>query len=306
MNWAAISFDWNQVRAFLATVDTGSLSAAARALGLTQPTLSRQVAALEDDLKMVLFDRVGRSLVPTKIGLELAEHARSMADGAASLSLAAAGREREMDGQVCITATDAMCAYMLPGMLARLKEIAPGIVVEILAVNDVRDLRRREADIAIRGVRPDQPDLIARRMPDVAAYLYGASAYLDRIGRPEKPADIAGAADFIGYNNPDELRATLVMLGFPADRIRIRHSSANAVVVWELVRQGLGLSLMVSEVADRWPGIERVLPSQPPLTFEMWLTTHRELHTSRRIRLVFDFLAEELGALGRSREPGGT
>lgn len=155
--------DWNHLRAFLATVESGSLSAAARSLGLTQPTLGRQVAALEQELGVLLFERLGRSLVPTLAGRELFESARSMGEAASRLSIIASGQSQSIEGLVRITASDIVAAHILPPILKRLNEVAPGIVVDVVADNDVRDLMRREADIAIRHVRPEQPDLIARR-----------------------------------------------------------------------------------------------------------------------------------------------
>ena len=131
MNWAAINFDWNQVRAFLATVEEGTLSAAARALGLTQPTLGRQVAALEASLKVTLFERVGKTLVLTKAGLDLLEHVRQMGEAATRISLSAAGHGQTVEGEVRISTSDGFAAYLLPDILKDLREIAPGISVEV-------------------------------------------------------------------------------------------------------------------------------------------------------------------------------
>ena len=175
MNWQAISFDWNQVRAFLATVEEGSLSAAARALGQTQPTLSRQVSGLEQDLGVTLFERGPRTMTLTDAGVELVDHVRAMGEAAAYLSLAASGQSQAIEGHVSITATDMMATYLLPTMLNRLRESAPNIIVELIASNDVRDLIKREADIAIRHARPDQADLIAKLVGNVSAQLYASS-----------------------------------------------------------------------------------------------------------------------------------
>ncbi|MCJ7598755.1 MAG: LysR family transcriptional regulator, partial [Methyloceanibacter sp.] len=146
MNWRSVAFDWNQARAFLATVEEGSLSAAARALGMTQPTLGRQVAALEQELGVVLFERVGRGLTLTPNGLELVDHVRAMRDAASQVSLTASGQSQTIEGSVCISASEAVAAYQLPPILAKLRDIAPGIEVEVVASTAVSDLRRREAD----------------------------------------------------------------------------------------------------------------------------------------------------------------
>ncbi|MEM9257849.1 MAG: LysR family transcriptional regulator, partial [Pseudomonadota bacterium] len=164
MNWDNLHFDWAQVRAFLATSEEGSLSAAARALRLTQPTLSRQVTSLEQSLGVTLFERGHRQVQLTAAGLELLEHARSMAEAAQRIALAASGQSQAIEGRVCITATETLAAYCLPAILRKLREQAPGIVVEVAASDELRDLIRREADIAIRHAQPTHPDLIARRI----------------------------------------------------------------------------------------------------------------------------------------------
>ena len=202
MKWQTVSFDWNQARAFLVTVEEGSLTAAARALGLTQPTLGRQVAALEDSLGVTLFDRVGRSLRLTPSGLELLDHVRSMGDAAGRVSLTASGQSQTVEGQVCITASDLFSVYHLPPVLDRLRDLAPGIEIEVLASNTISDLQRREADIAIRHVRPQQPDLIAKQLKDTTAHLYASPKYLDRHGRPECVDDLAKAV-FVATGQPD-------------------------------------------------------------------------------------------------------
>ncbi|MEQ8922224.1 MAG: LysR family transcriptional regulator, partial [Roseovarius sp.] len=190
MNWQSIAFDWNQVRAFWATAEEGSFSAAARALGQTQPTLGRQVAGLEEALGVTLFERAGRSLMLTKAGLDLLEHTRAMGAAAERMALTASGAAQEVAGQVRITASDVMCAHMLPPVVARIRQAAPGVEIDLVAANDIRDLQRREADIAIRHVRPEQPDLTARLVQEATVRPYAATVYLEARGRPETAADM--------------------------------------------------------------------------------------------------------------------
>lgn len=291
MNWQAVSFDWNQARAFLATAEEGSLSAAARALGLTQPTLGRQVAALEEDLGVTLFERAGRSLILTQSGLELLDHVRTMGDAASRFSLTASGQSQTIEGQVCITASDSLSAYWLPAVLEKLRKTAPGIEIEIVASNAIRDLKHREADIAIRHVRPEQPDLIAKLVRESTGHLYASTAYLDKHGRPKSPDDLSDAA-FIGFESAERILPFLNGMGLSLTRDNFKLVSANTVVIWELVKQGLGIGAMMKEIADLTPGVECVLPTLEPIPIPIWLVTHRELHTSRRIRLVFDLLAD--------------
>ncbi len=167
--------DWNLARAFCATADTGSLSAATRRLSLTQPTLSRQVAALEAALGVTLFDRIGKRLAITEAGLGLIDYARSMAAAADAMALAAMGRAKDVSGQVCISATDAIAAYVLPEIVYRIRKTAPQISIAVLSTNTLSDLRRREADIAILHVRPTEPELIGRLITETTAHFYAAT-----------------------------------------------------------------------------------------------------------------------------------
>ena len=293
MNWSAISFDWNQVRAFLATAEEGSLSAAARALRQSQPTIGRQVAALEESLGVVLFERVGRTLSLTPTGADLLGHVRAMGEAAGRISLVASGRSEAVEGRVTVSASDVMSVEQLPAVLARLREVAPGIVVEVLASNDISDLQRREADIAIRHLRPEAPELIAKRLGDATAHMYGARSYLDRVGRPASPSDIGHLA-LVGLSDDARLISELNRRGFPFTEDQVRSRSADGNVAWSMVRAGLGVMPMSDAVARKVPEVEPILTELGPITFPVWLTVHREVHTSRRIRIVFDLLAEML------------
>ena len=287
-------FDWTQARAFLATVEAGSLSKAARALGLTQPTLSRQVAGLEVQLGVVLFERVGRALVLTDTGRDLLDHFRDMGAAAERIALAAAGRSTALEGRVTISASDAFSVYVLTPLLPELQAIAPGIEIQVLASNTISDLQRREADIAIRHLRPVEPELIGRQVGEWPARLYAAPSYLDRRGRPLVPKDLAGH-DFLGFAPVERLVATLNAFGLPVARRNFRYVTDNSLVLAGMAERGLGVGVTPSVLAARMAGLEPVLPDWPGIPVPLWLIAHRELQTSRRIRTVFDFLAEALG-----------
>ena len=305
MNWRNVSFDWNQARAFLVVAEEGSLTAAAKALGLTQPTLGRQVAALESSLGVALFERVGRGLEPTPAGLELLEDVRAMGEAAGRLSLAATGKAQAVEGLVAITASDVMCAYILPPVLERLREAAPGLEIELVASGQIQDLKRREADIAIRHVQPTQPDLIARALPETTAHLYAASAYLNAFGRPARREDLAEHR-FIGFDGAGRLPLALREFGLPVAPEQFRVFCEQGLVSWELVRRGLGVGVMVREVAEQTPEVEMMLPHLPPIPVPTWLVTHRELRTSPRIRLVFDVLATVFTEAAKRRQSRST
>ncbi|WP_434052869.1 MAG: LysR family transcriptional regulator [Roseibium sp.] len=303
MNWQSITFDWNQARAFLVTAEEGSLSAAARALGLTQPTLSRQVAALEETLGVTLFERVNKSLILTEAGVELAEHVRAMGDAASRVSLAASGQSQQIEGLVTISTTDVMAAYILPDILQDLRTKAPGIEIRVVSTNSLSDLRRREADIAIRHVAPDHPELYARKLRDAKGRIFAARSYLERFGRKLTKAD-APKLDFLGYEDNEQLIGYLRALGLEVSQANIKISSPNLLVAWEYVRLGFGLGVGADEIAARCPEIAPAFEDVSPLSFPIWLVTHRELHTSLRIRTVFDHLAEGLLKEWRDALPG--
>jgi len=277
----------------LATVEEGSLSGAARALGQTQPTLGRQVAALEAQLDVVLFERVGRSLVVTQSGLELVDHVRAMCEAANRISLTASGQSQTIEGQVRITASDVMSAHILPAALKQLREIAPLVDIDVVAANDIRDLQLREADIAIRHIRPEQPDLIARLVDEMTAHFYASTSYLDKHGHPASLDELSDH-QFVGFGDNDRMIEHLNPLGLGLSPKNFRAGSQSGVVAWEMAQHGLGIIVMADEVAAGAPGMERVATGMDPFVFPVWLTTHRELHTSRRIRLVFDLLADFL------------
>ncbi|PSL19078.1 LysR family transcriptional regulator [Shimia abyssi] len=295
MNLTNRPFDWNHLRAFLTTAEQGSLSGAARQLRLTQPTLGRQVSALEEDLGLLLFERVGRTLHLTGAGRELLTHVREMGTAADRVALAAAGQSQDIAGRVAITASDVYSAYLLPPVLHRLRTSAPRLTIDVVAANDVRDLMRREADIAVRHVRPEQPDLVARLLREETAHFYATPEYLDRMGTPANKEDLAHHA-FISFGDTRLLIEHLKSWGLSLDETHFRVGSNSGLIAWDMVRQGFGIAPMSDQVAAQTPGVIRILKDVEPIRFPVWLTTHREVHTSKRIRMVFDVLAEHLGA----------
>lgn len=295
MDWRSVRFDWNRARAFLVTAEEGSLTAAARALGMAQPTLGRQVDALQAELGVVLFERVGRGLTLTPSGVELLEHVRGMGEAANRLSLAATGQSQQIEGRVSIAASEIHAAFLLPPIIKRLRQQEPRIEIEIVASSRSSDLQRREADIAVRNFRPSEPELIARRIRDLPGRLYATPQYLDSIGNPRLPYDLQAAA-FISIDGSGTgmFLDGLNRLGLGLTERNFPIIAENYLVMWELVKQGLGIGVMDGTIGDAEPLVQRALPDLEPLMFTIWLVAHRELHTSRRVRVVFDLLVEEL------------
>lgn len=293
MDWRSVKFDWNKARAFLVTAEEGSLSAAARALGMAQPTLGRQVDGLEQELGIVLFERVGRGLSLTPSGLELLKHVREMGNAAGRVSLTALGQSQALEGTICISASETYAAVLLPPIIAKLRIMEPGIQIEIVVANHASDLRRREADIAIRNFRPTEPDLIAKKIGNADARLYATPDYIAKIGNPTKRSDLRHA-DFVNLDHGGMMLEGLNTLGLGLTETNFPILTENYLVMWELVRQGVAIGILDAHIGDADPIVRRVLPDLEPLVFPIWLVAHRELSTSRRIRRVYDFLGEEL------------
>jgi DNA-binding transcriptional LysR family regulator len=249
MDWRSIKFDWNKARAFLVTAEEGSLSAAARALGMAQPTLGRQVDGLEQELGIVLFERVGRGLTLTPSGLELLDHVRDMGEAAGRVSLTALGQSQALEGTICISASETYAAVLLPPIIAKLRIMEPGIQVEIVVANHASDLRRREADIAIRNFRPTEPDLIAKKIGDADAILYATPDYIGKIGNPTKPYDLRHA-DFVNMDHGGMMLKGLNTLGLGLTEANFPLLTESYLVMWELVRQGAAIGVLDAHIGD--------------------------------------------------------
>lgn len=289
-----LAFDWNLVRALLATAEHGTYTAAAEALGTTQPTVGRQIAALEAHFHVTLVERAGRGVELTPAALELLEHARTMADGARRLALAAEGHTLALEGVVTISASEVISVHLLPPIVEALCAAYPLLRLDVVATAELSDLRRREADIAIRNVRPEDPELIATRLPDRRAWLYGSSAYLDHIGRPRAGDDVSHIT-ICGFDRSPRLRDVLATLGVAISETQVRIASESMLLQWQLARRGHALAVMMEDVGDADPTMERALPGMAPFPVPMWLAAHRGVHTSRRVRVVFDALVAALG-----------
>ena len=291
-----INFDWNRARAFLITAEEGSFSAAARALRSTQPTVGRQVAGLEEELGVTLFERVGTRLELTVSGLELLEHVRAMGDAANRTSLVATGQSESVEGNVCITASEAIAAFLLPPILEKLRRCHPGITLELVISNEARDLHRREADIAIRNFQPEHPDLIAHKIRVTTAHFYAAPSYSERMGPLETSEDLA-RVEVLGFESGENMVEQMknhLNLTLRNDQFPV--VTNNHLVQWELCKQGAGVCLMMDEVAELDATVQKVFPELPSISVPIWVVCHRELRTSRRLRLVFDWIVEGLSS----------
>jgi DNA-binding transcriptional LysR family regulator len=288
-----IFFDWALVRSFLAVLEQGSLLGAARQLQSSQPTIGRHVAELEKQLGLVLFDRTGRGLIPTEAALRLADSARAMQSGADQLARSVVGADRSTSGTVRISASQPMACFVLPPLLAQMRSYLPDVQVELVASNSVSNLLRREADIAVRMVQPEQATVIARRVGKVLLRACAHQDYLRRRGVPRQPSDLL-AHELIGGDRDDATLRGFAARGLPVERKDFAFRSDDLIVVWQAVRAGLGIGFVSEHQLRLDPAVHVVLPKVRIEPLPVWLAVHKEIRTSQRIRAVYDFLSDAL------------
>ncbi len=285
---------WELLHTLLGVLREGSLSGAARVLGLTQPTVGRHIAALEAALGQVLFTRSPTGLLPTEAALALRGHAEQMETAAAALQRAASSRGgAEAGGTVRVTASEVVGIEVLTPIFAALRERHPGLVLELALSNRVQDLLRREADIAVRMTPPEQGQLIARRVGSIGIGLHARPDYLDRHGRPASLADMAGHT-LIGFDTVTPfIRAGAGRLGgISRQSFALRSDSDLAQLA--LIRAGAGIGVCQLPLARREPLLERVVPDQFNWPLETWVAMHEDLRQNTACRLVFDALVDGL------------
>jgi DNA-binding transcriptional LysR family regulator len=291
----AQNFDWTLVRSFLAVLDAGSVMGAARKLAAQQPTLSRHIAELESQLGVPLFERTGRGVTPTAAALAIADAARQMETGADALARALAGRLHATAGTVRITTSQVAATWLLPAVLVRLQQQEPGIQVELVASNQISNLLRREADIALRMVQPDQASLVVKRIARVTLATYAHRDYLRRRGTPRQPQDLL-KHDLVGGDRDEAILKGMAGFGLPVTRESFAFRCDDLIAYWEAVRAGLGIGFVSDYLAATDKNVLPVLPMIKVPPIPIWLTVHREIRTSRRIRAVYDYLAKALPA----------
>ena len=283
-------FDWTLIRSFLAVLDAGSLSGAARQLGGSQPTIGRHVAQLEHQLGATLFERGGRGLVPTAAALSISDQARSMDDSAQAIARKLTGLGRDMQGSVRVSASQIVAVHLLPGLLGALRQQLPGVTVDIVASNRMSNLLRREADIAIRMARPQQASLLARRIGRVDIGVYASAEYLRRHPAPRTAPDLL-RHELIGFDQDEQIIRGLQGVGVALTRESFQVRSDDHLVHWQCLVTGLGVGFAATWLAEREPGLRRLLPDLPIPPLPVWLAVHREIRSNARVRAVFDFLA---------------
>ena len=294
-------FDWALVQSFLAVLDAGSLSAAAKKLGAQQPTLSRQLASLEAQLGAPLFERTGRGVAPTALALMIADDARAMQFGAEQMQQRLTHQRLRTSGIVRITTSQVVASYLLPRVLAALQAAEPGIEVELVVSNQLSNLLRREADIAVRMVRPAQASLVAKKLAEIEIMACAHESYLARAGTPGQPDELLRHR-LVGYDRDDTLLRGFAEMGFPVRRESFALRTDDHLAYGHAVAAGAGIGFLAAYNLRWLPGVVPVLPmlNIPPMP--CWLAVHREIRGNGLVRHVFDFLADaiprELAAQG--------
>lgn len=287
----ASTIGWELYRSFLGVLKEGSLSGAARQLGITQPTVGRHIAALEAELGVVLFTRSPGGLLPTAVAHTLRAHAETMERTAAALERAASAHGEEVRGVVRVSASEVVGVEVLPPIITQLCRQHPHLRVELVLTNRLSDLLQLEADIAVRMVRPSQEQLLAQRIGLIEVGLHARDDYLQQQGMPLHMEDLAGHS-VIGFDQQNAFIRSLAIKGF--ERSAFALSSDSDLAQLALIRAGAGIGGCQVQLAKRDPRLRRVLPDGFALKLDTWVTMHEDLRNSPRCRVTFDALVQGL------------
>jgi DNA-binding transcriptional LysR family regulator len=284
--------DWDDLRFLLAVQQKGSIALAAHALGVDPSTVTRRIMALERSLGAQLFDRTPRGYMPTEAGRTARTAAEAVHDAILALERDLHGQDATLEGHVRLTTNEFLAAHVLPPLLARFRERHPGITLELVADGRILDLARREADLALRLLRPTQPELVARSVGTLGFGLYGSEAYLARCPWTGS----AAGHDLLLYSRwlrePPERE--LLVDWLVGARLALLSNHLSSLL--GAARAHAGLAFLPRCLADEVPGLVRLEMEVPGR--ELWLVVHRDLRAMARVRALQQFLAEELLALG--------
>jgi DNA-binding transcriptional LysR family regulator len=288
--------DWDLWRSFIAVMEAGSLSGAARTLGIAQPTVGRHIEALEAALEGgPLFTRSPGGLRPTRAAQALAPHARAMATAADTLVRTASGDADDVRGAVRLTASEIAAVEILPPILTEFRETWPLVDIELVASNRLEDLLHRDADIAVRMARPTQDALFGRRVGSINLVFHAHRSYLQKHGEP-RTMDELRSHTLLGYDRVRILPAALGKLDFEVtnDIFALRTDSEPTQLA--MLRAGFGIAACQRQIGARDPNLVPLLEGQFDFDMEVWVVMHEDLKTDRRLRLLFDHLVAGLKA----------
>ncbi len=283
--------DWSLIQSFLAVAETGSLSAASRQLGRSQPTLGRQVQALEAELGVSLFERHARGLRLSDTGRRVLPMAQQMLIAGNALGLTAAGQAQVLEGTVRITAAVFVSHHLLPPILAQIRQAEPSIQLELVATDATENLLFREADIAVRMYRPGQMDIVTKQIGEIPLCVCAAKSYLDRAGRPSSPEEMM-EHDLVGFDMNEEIIRSMRERGWPANRNSFATRCDNQTIYLEMIRAGCGIGFSQLAIAKADPMLEVLDINLPLPVLPVWLAAPQAMRQTLRIRRVWDLLAD--------------
>lgn len=290
------SLPWQLLQSFAAIVEHRSLSAAARALTVSQPTLSRHLGVLEETLGTRLFVRNSEGMEITPKGESYYAEVRKMADSAARLTRQDPDAPDEISGTVRLSASQITATYLLPDMLTNLRRTVPKLSIELVSSDATHNLLRREADIAVRMYRPTQSDIFVKKVAELELGIFAHKSYLDGKKEIRSEADLFGH-DMIGYDQNTIIIDGMKALGLSVERDFFAFRSDDQVVCWQMVVAGFGIGFMQTKLGRNHPDLVQILPDFPIGSLPVWLAAHKELKSSPRVRTAFDHLAAAFAGL---------
>jgi DNA-binding transcriptional LysR family regulator len=283
--------DWRALQDVVTVAETGSLSAASRRLNVSQPTVGRRIEQLEQQLGAVLFTRTAQGLLLTELGESIIENAKRMQEEALTIERLATGANQQLQGVVRLSLIEDIGIFWLPKKLAEFHKQFPQLSVEVNIDNKNVNLLRREADVAVRLARPEQPDLICRKAGRFRMALYASKEYLAQNGTPKRLADLRDHY-LIGFDPAMGYSKSRIKLESLFTQQNIRHRSNSHMEMIEATRSGIGCSVLSCLIADSHEELVRLYPGKVYHDQDIWLVTHSEIHKNARIRAMFDFLVQ--------------
>lgn len=283
------NLDWHLIHTFLAVARAGSLSAAARVLGVSQPTVSRDIQAIEKATNLSLFKRTTQGLNLTNDGRSLIHAASKMESAAGQFARQATGMSTELTGEVRISVNEVVGIYLLPPAIAAFGQAHPEVEIEIVISNRASSLNKREADLALRMFRPTQPDLVVSRLEDIELGFYATQAYIDEHGIPDSLESFKQAT-LIGYDSDTEMVDKAQEMGFDLRREDFNIRTDNLPMQINLGRSGAGILGTHVRLASHYPELVRILEWIPLPSLEFWIVCHSDVKFNPRIRALSHFL----------------
>jgi DNA-binding transcriptional LysR family regulator len=281
--------DWDDLRFFLAVARSGSLSATGRELRCTQSTVGRRLASLEAGLGVRLLERTPHGYVPTPAGASVLSHAERMEIEALSVQRTVAGRDARLEGRVTVASIESIANNILAPCFAALHRDHPELLIELVPAHRNLSLPGRDADISIHQVRPEQHEVLVRRIGTLAFGLYTSPDYVDRFGTPDFRDGCAGHRVIALADDLDLPQVRWLADLTPKARVVVKTGSYENR--FHSVLAGDGIACLPCFHADTVPGLMRLEPPTPAPVADLWLAVHKDNRRVRRIRVVMESIA---------------